>query len=47
MWWQFLLLIIVSWSLLALDFSAANAAVERPEVFRIIYFHFPMAITTV
>jgi len=42
------LLLAISWVILgAWVFPPPTPVVDRPEVFRIVYFHFPMAITTV
>ena len=48
MWWKLLLLVVISWVIIgAWIFPPPTPVTENPEVFRIIYFHFPMAITTV
>lgn len=42
------MLLAISWVILgAWVFPPPTPVVDRPEVFRIVYFHFPMAITTV
>jgi heme exporter protein C len=48
MWWKIVLLLVLSWvSIVAWIFPPPTPVQVNPEVFRIIYFHFPMAITTV
>jgi heme exporter protein C len=48
MWWKILLFLILSWVIIgAWIFPPPTPIINNPEVFRIIYFHFPMAITTV
>lgn len=48
MWWKILLFLIICWVIIgAWIFPPPTPVQNNPEVFRIIYFHFPMAITTV
>jgi heme exporter protein C len=48
MWWKVVLLLIISWVIVgAWIFPPPTPVLDNPEVFRIIYFHFPMAMTTV
>jgi heme exporter protein C len=48
MWWKILLLLVLTWVIIgAWIFPPPTPVIDRPEVFRIIYFHFPMALTTV
>jgi len=48
MWWKILILIVLSWVCIgAWIFPPPTPVRDNPEVFRIIYFHFPMAINTV
>jgi heme exporter protein C len=46
--WKVLLLLLISWVIVgAWVFPPPTPVIDDPEIFRIIYFHFPMAITTV
>ena len=48
MWWKLLILIVMIWVCVgAWIFPAPTPVEHNPEVFRIVYFHFPMAICTV
>jgi len=48
MWWKILILVVIAWVCVgAWIFPPPTPVKDNPEVFRIIYFHFPMAITTV
>lgn len=48
MWWKILILIVLAWVCIgAWIFPPPTPVRDNPEVFRIIYFHFPMAIATV
>jgi len=48
MWWKVLILLILAWVVIgAWVFPAPTPVKENPDVFRIIYFHFPMALTTI
>jgi heme exporter protein C len=48
MWWKVLIFLVMAWVCIgAWIFPAPTPVKENPEVFRIIYFHFPMAISTV
>jgi heme exporter protein C len=48
MWWKILILIVLAWVCIgAWIFPPPTPVKDSPEVFRIVYFHFPMAIATV
>ncbi len=48
MWWKILILVVITWVCIgAWIFPPPTPVRDNPEVFRIIYFHFPMAIGTV
>jgi heme exporter protein C len=48
MWWKVLLLVVIAWVCIgAWIFPPPTPVRDDPEIFRIIYFHFPMAICTV
>ena len=48
MWWKVLILLILGWVCVgAWIFPAPTPVEHNADVFRIIYFHFPMAISTV
>ncbi len=48
MWWKITILLVISWVCIGAWIFPAPTPVEyKPDVFRIIYFHFPMAIGTV
>ncbi len=48
MWWKLLIFLTISWVIIgAWIFPPPTPVQNNPEVFRIIYFHFPMAMTTV
>ena len=48
MWWKVLILIALAWVCIgAWIFPPPTPVRHNPEVFRIVYFHFPMAIATV
>ena len=48
MWWKILILVVIAWVCVgAWIFPPPTPVIDNPEIFRIIYFHFPMAICTV
>lgn len=48
MWWKVLILLVIAWVCVgAWVFPPPTPVRDNPEVFRIVYFHFPMAICTV
>ena len=48
MWWKVLILLVLSWVCVgAWIFPAPTPVIFNADVFRIVYFHFPMAISTV
>ncbi len=48
MWWKFLILLVMAWVCVgAWIFPAPTPVKFNADVFRIIYFHFPLAIATV
>ncbi len=48
MWWKVTILIVLAWVCVgSWIFPPPTPVRDNPEVFRIVYFHFPMAISTV
>ncbi|UCE66632.1 MAG: ABC transporter permease, partial [Candidatus Zixiibacteriota bacterium] len=48
MWWKFLIFLVMAWVCVGAWIFPAPTPVEfNADVFRIIYFHFPLAIATV